>query len=215
MRLGPRPHPRRGEHPQPQQQLAQPLARAVQVLARISPRAGQVPQRLMWFIGDPHRGQLAAPQQPRQLLRVPAIRLHPVAGPGGHQRRRYHDAARAQPRELPLQSVPARPGLVAALELRGRTQLADQARDRFRLIGDRPQRAGLPAPGVGDGHRDRGLVHVQPYKLGILLHDRLLLACSSALRLPPERNLRCRELGSRSFHSVYSGSPGGALLAAP
>jgi hypothetical protein len=67
----------------PQEEVAQALAGAVAVFPCIVAGAQQVASRLFLVGGHPHRGQLARPQEPRQLARVAALGLDPLPGDVG------------------------------------------------------------------------------------------------------------------------------------
>jgi hypothetical protein len=68
----------------PQQPVARPQLAGLGVVAG----ADEIAQRLARLVGDPDRGEIAGAQQPGELGRVPAVGLHPVAGPGRDERRR-------------------------------------------------------------------------------------------------------------------------------
>ena len=57
------------------------------------PRPHQIPHRLLLLIRNPHRRQLPATQQPRQLARVPPVRLDPLARRLRNPRRRPSGAS--------------------------------------------------------------------------------------------------------------------------
>lgn len=52
----------------------------------------EIAHRLVAFVRDPNRRQLAGAKQPRQGDRIPTVRLHPIARLSRNQRRRHHRA---------------------------------------------------------------------------------------------------------------------------
>src|SRR5206468_2899147 len=105
-------HPPRRPQPPPQQELPQPVPCTQLVLFGRLPRPHQVPQRLVRRVRHPHRRQVTAAVAPRQLFRVPPVRLYPIPRLHRHQRRRHHVAVHSQSRQLPVKTVPVRPRLV-------------------------------------------------------------------------------------------------------
>jgi len=96
------------------------------------------------IVGHPNRRQFAGPVTARQFLRIPAVRLHPVAGLAGHQARRDHFAGDSQLRELPIQHIARGTSFIAGPEMLHRSQLVDQLANRFQTVGNHAQRAHLP-----------------------------------------------------------------------
>jgi hypothetical protein len=84
---------------------------------RIEACPRQVAYRLMSRIGNPHRRQLARPVQPRQAGRIPPIGLDPVARPLRDQGGGDDNAVVPGRRQLALNSVTARPSLIAEPQL--------------------------------------------------------------------------------------------------
>ena len=198
-----------------QQQLAQPMPTPLQILARIIARAAQIANRFVLGGRRLDLRQQARATQLRQLARIAAIRLDPLAGLPWNQRRRDH-----------LDSSPARSSSAAATRShtarlhntrapapapRARAS-APGAASAFGSFGDRPgHRRRLGA----HQHRDKEvlLVRIDPDVRGNLFHDRLL---SSAALTPRGANPRSRwhpppcrvrqhydvTIASRSFHIV-------------
>jgi hypothetical protein len=155
------------------------------------PRPDQVAHGLMRRIGDPDRGQRAGAMQPGQRDRVTAVGLDPVARPYRNQRGRYHRAVMAKSRDLSLQAVATRAGLITDAELA--VLLAepfDQATHGIGLVGDLALKAHLArASRLGHRHRDLRLVRIQPDPHGpILVHGSSPM--SEARRQPIRRNPR-------------------------
>lgn len=78
--------PAGGTNPAPQEELAEPMARAELVLLSRLAGADEIPERLVRRIGDPDWREIARPVAPGQLLGVTAVGLHPVTWLGGHRR---------------------------------------------------------------------------------------------------------------------------------
>ncbi len=140
----------------------------------------QIAQRLRTLVRNPHRRQIARPMAARQLLRIPPIRLHPVAGLDRNQRRRHHLALHSQLAQLPVQHVARRTSLIAGPQLLHPAQLLHQLADRLGAVGNRSQAAHL-AVRLGYRYRNRLGMDIQTQKSYLLLHDRFLSACGSEL----------------------------------
>ena len=100
--------------PSAKQHLAQPVPAALSVRASIIAGSVQVANRFFGRRRRPYHRQQAGPVQFRQLPGISSIGLDPITRFTRHQSRRDHVAADPVPLELPLQRIPARPGLVAA-----------------------------------------------------------------------------------------------------
>ena len=136
--LRPRLHRRRRSPAMPQQKLAQPMARPQLILLGRFPRADEIAQRFVRRVGHPHRRQVAGAITPRELQRVAPVRLDPIAGFDGHQRRRHHLALHPERRQLPIQHVPRRAGFITHAQLLGRSELLHQLPDRLGRLGITP-----------------------------------------------------------------------------
>jgi hypothetical protein len=99
----------------PQQKRADVLALAPVILDRHRPRAHQVANRLVRLVRDPYRRQLAGPQEASQRLRIPPVRLHPVARPTRDQRGRDNGAVLPQGADLPIQPISGRTGFITEM----------------------------------------------------------------------------------------------------
>ena len=98
----------------------------------------------------------------RQVQRVTAVRLHPVARLARNQARRHHHAVVARRHKLPVHPVAAGTGLInEAQHFAMRTQLANQATQRRTLVGDLAPVHRLLPTRRRNRHRDRLLVDVQ------------------------------------------------------
>ena len=53
---------------------------------------------------------------PRQTLGIPSVRLHPLAWLSRDHRRRHNRAIVSQGKDLSIQSIPGRPGLIAEVQ---------------------------------------------------------------------------------------------------
>src|SRR4029453_1489217 len=108
--------------------------------------------------------------------RIAAIGLDPVARPYRHQRGRHNCAVVSKSRDLPLQAVATRTGLVADPELAVLlSQSLDQAPHSIGLVGDLTMKALLArASRLGHGDRDLGLVRIQADAHRPILSQRLV-----------------------------------------
>jgi len=70
----------------------------------------------MSLVRGPYLRQLTGTEQPRQLDRVPAVRLHAVSGPTRDQRRGDHRAGVTKFLYLALQPVTCRTSLVTEVQ---------------------------------------------------------------------------------------------------
>ena len=130
------------------------------MLARLSknPHRGrtcpnQIAHRLMRRVRHPDRRQLACPMQLGQHHRIAAIRLHTVARLHRNERWCDHDAVMPHLDKLPVQTVAARPSLIAETQpASARSQLFHQLTDMIRAVRHRPQMPDLPA---ALSHRNR------------------------------------------------------------
>ena len=154
-------------------ELKEKLAESISVTKLVSfggvPRSNQVAQGLLFGVGDPDRRQVTASMQTCELLGVSAIRLYPVARLDRAEGRRDHVALDPHLRELPVQTVPARTGLVADPQLSFALQLLDRPSYRLAAVGNRSHRLHRPVL-VGHRHGDRLRVHDQAHPSCNLLH---------------------------------------------
>ena len=86
------------------QELAQPVTRLQLILPGSFARPHQITQSLMRLIRNPHRRQFSGTVATRQLLRIPAVRLHPITGFHRNQTRSDHLTIHSQLRQLPVQT---------------------------------------------------------------------------------------------------------------
>ena len=75
-------------------------------------RAYEIADRLMSLIGNPHSGQFIGAMQLGELDRIPAVGLDPISRFARDQRRSHHDALMPGERQLPLNAIAARAGLI-------------------------------------------------------------------------------------------------------
>ena len=80
-------------------------------------RAHEIAHGFVRGVGHPHRREIAAAVTPGQLYRIAAIGLDSVTGFHGHEGRRYHLASHPELRELPVERVPTRAGLITGAQL--------------------------------------------------------------------------------------------------
>ncbi len=164
----------RPAHVELKEKLPQPISMTKLIPLRRVARSNKIAQGLLLSVGNPYGGEITAPKETRELLRIPAIRLYLVPRFDRDERRRDHVALDAHLGELPVEPVPARTGLVADVKscLPSPT-LLDHPPNRVGPIGDRSHRVHR-AVLLRNRHRDRLRVDVQPHPSCSLLHDRLL-----------------------------------------
>lgn len=140
-----------------QEEGKQLLTLAAQIVGAGGASPDHVANGFVNHVRNPDPGQLPGPIEPRQRHRVPPVRLDPFAWPLRDQRRRHHHAVVAKIPNLPVQSVPGRPGLetdMQAIVLSG--QLPDRPLDHGRPVLDLAEKSDLTAA-VALGDRDRVL----------------------------------------------------------
>lgn len=76
----------------------------------------------MGGVRHPHCRQFSGPVAARQFLRVAAVGLDPVPGFSGDQTRRDYRTGNSHLRELPVEHVPSRTGLIAVSLMLDRSQ---------------------------------------------------------------------------------------------
>jgi len=84
-------------------------------------RAQQITHGLVFRLREVNARQFARAKEPRQLIGIAPVRLHPIARLARHPRGTDDEALITQPAQAPAQRIPARPGLVT--ELQGRAGL--------------------------------------------------------------------------------------------
>jgi hypothetical protein len=80
------------------------------------PGSDQVAHRFVRWIGNPHRRQLAGPQQTRERGRIPTVRLHALARLAGNERGRSHRTRVAEFGDQTMQPIARRTGLVTEMQ---------------------------------------------------------------------------------------------------
>jgi hypothetical protein len=134
-----------------------------------------------------------------QLFRIPAVRLHPVAGLYRNQRRCHNLTFHSECDELPVKYVTGRTGLVAGSQFLHRPEFPDHLADRFQTVGDRSNGANLASR---FGYRDcyRFGMDIQSRKRNLVICGQLL--SYAALRRIPQsqRNPRYCDSGGWSLH---------------
>ncbi len=146
-------------------------------------------------IRHPHWREVSGAIATSQLLRVALVCLDPIAGLHRHQRGRDYLTAHAQLRQLPVQHVPGRAGLVTHPQLLRLAQFLNQLAHRLRIVRDHTHAAHFPTR-LGNGHRNGSGMDIKTHK-SYVLHRRLPFVCGSAPRfLPdPKRNPRFANRG--------------------
>ena len=120
----------------PQQERPDLLALAGAIAHRCLTRGDQIAHRFMSLVRGPYLRQLTGAEQPRQLDRVPAVRLHAVAGPTRDQRRGDNRAGVTKLLYLALQPVTCRTSLVTEVQPDARLrELPDQSAHGSRIRG--------------------------------------------------------------------------------
>lgn len=116
-------------------------------------------------------GQLPGAVQPGQLLGIPPVRLHPVPGTHGRQRRRDHLTPGSQSGDLPLHLVAAGPRFVDRLHRPRRSQAPYQLLDCRRPVLDRHL---LPRALRSQGQyrcHDLAFMHIQTDHCATISHE--------------------------------------------
>lgn len=129
-----------------QQKALQVLARLARYPHRRRPCPDQVAHRLMGRIRHPDGRQFSGTVQLRQHHGVATVRLHPIARPHRDQRRGHHDTVIPHLDKLAVETIAARPRLIAEMQLRSaRPQLLDQLAHMIRPVQHRSPVANLAA----------------------------------------------------------------------
>src|SRR6516162_3097785 len=97
----------------------------------------QIAQSFVSRVRHPDRREISRSIASGQLHSVPPIRLHPVADFDRNQGRSDHFTLHSQTRQLPIQYISRRAGLVTGLQLLGWAQLLDQLAYRLFSIWNR------------------------------------------------------------------------------
>ncbi len=146
-----------------QQELAQPLTRAVLILPGVLAGSHQVPQGFVIRIRDPHRRKIAGTITARQFRGIAPIRLDAIACFDRHQARSHHFTGHTQRRQLPVQNIARRAGLVANLQLLRRAQFRHQLANRIQAVRDDAERTNFSVR-LSDCYRDGVRVDIQTNK---------------------------------------------------
>ena len=151
-------------------------------------------------VRNPYRGQLARPVQPCQAGGVATIGLDPVAGSLRDQRWRNDDTVVPAPRKVTLNSVAARPRLVAEAKPHPFTaELARHAIECRRRVRNPAVLPYLAADAIlGYRHNDPLLVNVQTDIRDTIPHD------PSPMHEARYRPIRCNP---RYLHTVRRVAP--------
>ena len=127
-------------------------------------RPHQIADRLMCLVGNPHRRQFTSPMQLGEVDRISPIGLDPLARSAGNQRGSDYDAVVLRGCQLSLNAVTARSGFVAEPQLVAiACQLCNQRLHCSRRVRDLAILTHfIPFARLGERHRYRLLVHIQP-----------------------------------------------------
>ena len=169
---------RRGD-PAAEEQLAEPVLGAHLILLGVAAGPDQVAQGLVLFVGDPHRGEVTAAQQPAELEGIAAVGLDPVARTAGDQRGRDDHALDAQRGQLPVQRKPGRSRLVGDHQANSAApEAAHQLAHGRGFVGDLAVRLRL-ADLLGDGNGEGLGMHIHADEPSTLTHGTGLHPCGS------------------------------------
>ena len=158
-----------------QKKAGKPLPHAPLGVLEVLARPFQVADRLLFFIGHPHRGQFPVPVQSGQGQSVATVRLDPVARTTRDQRRRHHRAFVSQGAQLTIDPVAAGTRLVAEPQRCPRPgELVRQFCHRGPRGLDRAIEHRRPAV-LGNRHRDRIFMYVHRHESCRFTHSLLLL----------------------------------------
>ena len=162
------------------------------------PCSYQISQRLVSGIWHPYRRQLSRAIAPGQLQSIAPLRLHAISRPHRHQCWRYYFALGVQRRQLPVQHVARRTGLITESQFFNRTQFLYQFTNGLTSIRYHSNPSHLSVL-LRNGDRNRLCVDIQTDNF-ILLTDRLLSLVALRFGLTDsQRNPRAANR-SRSFH---------------
>ena len=114
-------------------------------------------------------GELSGPKQSRELFSIAAIGLHAVTGLHGDECRSNDVASNIKLRELPVDDVTARSGLIANVQAVRASELADPTANGITVVRDGVKRPDL-ATGFGNRDGDRLLVNIEPHESRTLRH---------------------------------------------
>jgi hypothetical protein len=150
--------------PEAEQEGLQPQLRILQRDSRRITGAAEIADGFVLGRRDVHCGEIPGPEEPSELDGVAPVGLHFVAGPPRDERRRHDLARQALPREIAIQAIAARAGLVdeaqrGGLALQATNQLVEVRLARPNLA-DEHRRIGPVSGRMRDGNRI--FVHIQP-----------------------------------------------------
>jgi hypothetical protein len=175
----------------------------------------QIAHGLMPRIGHPDRGQLPGTMQACEHDRIPPGGLDPLSGLARNLRRGGNHALVPKLGQAAMNTVPARTGLVADVQLPAVfRQLRRQPVKRGRVVRDLTKEPNLTAAALfSHRDRDRRLVDIQPHEADTLRHGP-----------PPAPEALCRPIrhNPRSSHceaghrlrrtfGLFTGTGGGFL----
>src|SRR5690606_18746457 len=144
----PRAYPCWGPQAVAQQELQEALTGSMLILLGVLSGSGQIPQRLMGFVGHPDRLQFPCAQQLSQPHRVPAVGLHPVANSNRNQGGRHNHAADTHLLQQAIQLVARWARFVTRNQLLRLPQLFHQLAHRLWRVLNLPVVAGLAATSI-------------------------------------------------------------------
>jgi len=153
----------------PQAEPREPVPVTHPIKTRVLTGAYQIARSLQLTRGNMNRLEQPTGEQTRQLARVPAVGLDPVARPLRHQPRRHHPTIDPPLDEKPLQTKTGRTRLITTAHHGPTTQ---HQLDGLLVVGQRPLLQKLVSPDRRDANRPR--VNVQPngYRRHRVVHGR-------------------------------------------
>jgi hypothetical protein len=185
-----------------QQEGTKLLARTTLREHRVLASSQHISQCLDLFVGRRHRHEHSHARKARELRRIPAVGLHPIATDDGSLRGRDDNARNASRRERTAQAEARRARLIGDVNRARLAELTDPPHQPRNIVRHLAQLANRHAPTgscYGDGYGV--FVNVQTDVLRYLLHvDRLPCGSAPRLREQSQRNPRLQE--ARSTHPV-------------
>jgi len=138
----------------------------------------EISQRLVSGIWHPYRCQLSRAIAPGQLQSIAPVRLHAISRPHRYQCWRYYFALGVQRRQLPVQHVARRTGLITESQFFNRTQFLYQFTNGLTSIRYHSNRSNLSVL-FRNGDRNRLCMDIQTNKF-YSSHGPAPFACGSA-----------------------------------
>ena len=133
---------------------------------------GQVPHGFVVGVGHLNRGEFSGPQQPGQGQGVPAVVFQTVAGAPGDQGGGGHQAAMALGRQMPVDLVAARSGLISEAQFGALgLEFPGHLVQGLQVAADPPVKSDLGTrTWLGNGHIHGHFMDIQPHIKYALSH---------------------------------------------